>query len=50
MLFRSKDQRFDLLTAIKAVVPTASGFASKVNVAPEHEATALAAVRALLQS
>lgn len=42
------NQKLDILAAIKAVVPNASGFATKVNVAPEHEAAALAAVRALL--
>ena len=41
-------EKLDILSAIKAVVPSASGFAQKANVAPEHEAAALAAVRALL--
>ncbi len=42
--------KLDLLTCLKAVVPTASGFASKVNIEPEQEAAALGAVRAALAS
>lgn len=48
--FGASDPKLNLLTAIQSIVPTASGFASKVNVDPEHEAAALAAVRELLQS
>lgn len=46
--FGAADQKLDLLTPVKAVVPSASGFTSKVNVEPEHEEAALAAVRAAL--
>jgi hypothetical protein len=47
--FGSKDQNFDLLTPVKAVVATASGFTSKVNVDPADEEAAIAAVRAALR-
>jgi hypothetical protein len=43
------NEKLDLLACVKAVVPSASGFAQKVNVEPEHEAAALSAVRALLR-
>ncbi|MCX6718761.1 MAG: hypothetical protein NTZ38_00030 [Candidatus Taylorbacteria bacterium] len=43
------NEKVDLLTCIKAVVPTASGFAQKVNIAPESDAVALEAVRVLLK-
>ena len=39
----------DLLACVKQIVPTASGFAQKVNVAPESEALAIEAVRQLLR-
>lgn len=42
-------EKLDLLVCIKQVVPNASGFAQKVNVAPDFEETALAAVRQLLR-
>lgn len=42
------NEKLDLLTAVKAVVPTASGFAQKANIPPESEATALKAVLELL--
>jgi hypothetical protein len=41
-------EQLDLLGIIKAAVPSASGFAQKVNVDPKHEEAALAAVRAAL--
>ncbi|MBI4256939.1 hypothetical protein HY626_02700 [Candidatus Uhrbacteria bacterium] len=46
--FGTDSKSFDLLAAVKVVVPTASGFAQKANVDPEHEEAALAAVRAAL--
>ncbi len=42
-------EKIDLLACVKQVVPTASGFAQKVNVRPEDEAVALEAVRAILK-
>ncbi|HBR80603.1 TPA: hypothetical protein DEA21_03070 [Candidatus Uhrbacteria bacterium] len=41
-------EQLDILAAVKAVVPTASGFAQKANVDPEAEEAAIAAVRAML--
>jgi hypothetical protein len=41
-------EKLDILAAIKAVIPTASGFAQKANVEPEDEEAALEAVRLLL--
>ncbi len=43
-------EKFDLLAAVKAVVPAASGFAQKANVPLDQEQAALDAVRALLVS
>jgi hypothetical protein len=48
--FGASDQKLDLLTPIKAVVSSASGFTSKVNVDPKDEAAALEIVRAVLRS
>lgn len=48
--FGASDQKLDLLTPVKAVVASASGFTNKVNVDPEHEEAALAAVRTALKS
>lgn len=42
-------EKLDLLAAVKAAVPTASGFAQKANVPTESEEAALAAVRTLLR-
>jgi hypothetical protein len=47
--FGASDQKLDLLTPVKAAVPSASGFTGKVNVDPQHEDVALKAVRALLR-
>lgn len=47
--FGASDNKLDILTAIKAAGITASGFASKANIEPTDENSALAAVRALLQ-
>ncbi len=47
--FGASDNKLDILGAIKAAGITASGFASKANVEPEHEDAALAAVRQLIQ-
>lgn len=46
--FGTDDKGKDLLAVVKAAIPSASGFAQKVNVDPEHEAAALAAVRSFL--
>lgn len=43
------NDKVDLLACVKQVVPTASGFAQKANVDPEHEETATTAIRALLR-
>lgn len=43
--FGTNDKTLDLLAVVKGTVPSASGFAQKVNVEPEHEAAALEAVR-----
>jgi hypothetical protein len=43
------DKSVDLLTLIKSVVPSASGFAKKVNIDPEHEEAALAIIRTALK-
>ncbi len=43
------NEKIDLLACVKQVVPTASGFAQKVNVAPESEEVAISAVRTLLR-
>lgn len=47
--FGTDSKSLDLLAIVKAVVPTASGFAQKANVDPEHEAIALAAIRAAIR-
>ena len=47
--FGTDDKSVDLLSSVKAAVPTASGFAQKVNVDPEHETAALAAIRAVIK-
>ncbi len=47
--FGTGDRALDLLAIVKAAVPTASGFAQKANVDPEHEAAALEAVRQALR-
>lgn len=47
--FGTQSKCLDLLAAVKATVPSASGFAQKVNVKPEDEKTALDAVRVLLR-
>jgi len=44
----TNEKKLDLLAAIKAVVPSASGFAQKANVPPEFVDVAIAAVRAAL--
>lgn len=47
--FGTQEKGLDLLATVKAVVPSASGFAQKANVKPENEATAIGAIRALLR-
>ncbi len=47
--FGTNDRGLDLLSVVKAAVPTASGFAQKANVDPADEAAALAAIRAALR-
>lgn len=47
--FDVSDKSVDLLTLIKSVVPSASGFAKKVNIDPEHEEAALAIIRTALK-
>ena len=46
--FGTSDKSLNLLAIVKASVSTASGFAQKVNVDPEHEEAALAAIRSAL--
>ncbi|MDO8582085.1 MAG: hypothetical protein Q7S16_04375 [bacterium] len=48
--FGTNDKGLDLLAVVKVVVPTASGFAQKVNVDPEHEQVAIDAIRKALRS
>ncbi len=43
--FGTSDKSLDLLVAIKAAVPSASGFTQKVNVDPEDEAAAIQSIR-----
>ncbi|MFA7308784.1 MAG: hypothetical protein WC045_01800 [Patescibacteria group bacterium] len=47
--FGTADKGLDLLAVVKAAVPSASGFAQKANVDPEHEEAALAAIRAAIK-
>lgn len=46
--FGAADEKIDLLTPVKIVVPSASGFKSKVNVDPQYEKATLKVVRELL--
>jgi len=46
--FGTGDRNLDLLSIVKEAVPTASGFAQKANVDPEHEEAALTAIRQAL--
>lgn len=47
--FGTGDRNLDLLAVVKTAVPSASGFAQKANVDPEHEEAALAAIREALR-
>jgi len=47
--FGTNDKSLDLLTIVKAAVPSASGFGQKVNVEPTDETAALAVIRASLK-
>lgn len=48
--FGTSEKAIDLLAIVKAAVSTASGFTQKVNVDPECEEVAIAAIRAALAS